>query len=143
MARNPGADNDGIRPVIRQREKVRALRIRPHAHTESKTFIIGAAIVDGMDIPPFKVGINADDNAPEWKYLYSVICELTVGSCTVDWLVNGSSVWSQAVTTVSSEEQVAPAIELAHGDRVTVLISDASVDASGLSACAVMVTSPS
>lgn len=146
MARNPGADNDGVRPHIRQREKVRALRIRPRAQSGTRNFIVGggADIVVGMVIPPYFTALNADDATPEWKTLLGFFgFLLTSGTCTVEWLFNEATVVAThaLTTTPPGEFTLATPIELAHGDTLRPTISAAS-GAVDLACAAIIGTSP-
>jgi hypothetical protein len=153
MARNPGADNDGIRPAIRQRERVRGLRIRPRGHAETKTFLVGGDITTGMYIPPFFAAVNPHDedgdnawpNMPEFKTIYRLRGILNTGLVTIEWTLNGSIFATQDLSTVAATGVVtldSPGIELAEGDMIQPTIADDS-GAADMAACVVILTSPS
>lgn len=135
MARVPkfGGEGDFIDRSRKQQEHIRQVRSQKRCHTESKTVIVSGDILSGLYVGPFTVSINADGNNPEFKLLHSFPGgSLRVGTCTVQWTVNGTNVGApQDVTTTADENPVVldPPLELAKGDKIRPTFTAASVDA--------------
>lgn len=103
MATGAGPSQDFVRRFERLEEHVRMLRIRPKAHTETKTFIVGGDIDSGLYVPPVFLNVNPDEESPEWKRLLSFHGILETGSIVAHWELNGDTVVdNHAITTTGS-----------------------------------------
>lgn len=139
MPRNPA--QLGLAGKLRRSGEIdRQIRVRPRGHTESKTFIVGAAISISTYIPPFFVGLDHDDRTPEWKLLLGFAAQLRAGTATLSWLHNDVTILSgHPVSTSRQVRDLTLPRELAHGDTIRPVIT-ASGSGSGLAAAAFIVT---
>ena len=128
-----------IRRYEQVERELRTQRIRRKGHTESKTFIVGGDFDTTVVIPKFWVGIDHDGETPEWKRLTGFAGDLEAGTATVEWSLNGTSLGTQDLSTTAALLDLDTPLDLAHGDRIQVTVT-ASSGASGLSACAYIVT---
>lgn len=92
MASGPDPSDDFVRRFARLEEEVRKLRIRPKAHTETKTYIVGGDIDTGLYVPPVFINVDPDEESPEWKRLVSFHGILATGEISVRWELNGDVV---------------------------------------------------
>lgn len=67
MASGAGPSHDFVKRFERLEGQVRDMRVRPKAHTETKTFIVGGDIDNGLYVPPVFLNTNPDEESPEWK----------------------------------------------------------------------------
>lgn len=143
MSRVPGRKDFGRR-VKRSEEQQRKERALRRGHTESKTFIVGGTISPALYVPPFFVAVDYDDETPEWKTLNGFRAQLSAGTATLDWLVNGSVIASQNVTTNPAHAPIvlADPLGLDTGDTIQIEVTAASLTAENLAAAAIMVTAP-
>lgn len=146
MARVPkfGGEGDFLDRSRKQQEHIRQIRSQKRCHTESKTVIVSGIIDAGLYVGPYRVAINTDGNNPEYKEIYEFPGgSLRVGTCTVQWTVNGVNVGDpQDVTTTPDENPIVldPPFQLADGDRVQPTFTAASVDAADYDGPVVMNT---
>lgn len=91
MAANPGArprDDDMLRRLL---DDQRLQRVRRRGHTETKTFIVGGEISTPLYVPPFCVGVDTDEDTPEFKRIVAFRAVLRIGTCTITWTINGAT----------------------------------------------------
>lgn len=143
MGLNP-ARPDLVGRLRRTNEQMRQERVRPRGRTLDPTFIVLGTVTAGMVVPAKIVGINPDDETPEWKRLFGFAAVLQVGTADISWYYNGGDTGvSMSITDVSlptvTYEFPTP-IDLAHGDTIYPLVTSASGDAQGLSAAAFFTT---
>lgn len=105
MASGAGPSHDFVKRFERLEGQVRDMRVRPKAHTETKTFIVGGDIDNGLYVPPVFLNTNPDEESPEWKRIVSFHGILQTGSIVVHWELNGVTVVpGHAITSTGSTD---------------------------------------
>lgn len=142
--RNP----DVLQQLASLHEQVRRLRTRlpdagsggGGAFTVEHTFQVDDAIA-GVTPPAWIAHAGTYGAAGEEKQLVGVYGILEAGTATVNVLHNGVEVADLAVSVVEATEAVAPAVDLASGDRL-LLTFESVVAAEGLSLTIVILHIP-
>jgi hypothetical protein len=131
-------------------EKVRLEKIRRKGHTETKTFIIGGDIYFDLYIPPFFIGVNADGDTPEFKYIHGFRGKVKVGNVSLEW--QHVSAETTEMTVVATQESITSTgtsdivtstllpFKVADGDYLQPVIIDAFGPASDLAAAVIFTT---
>lgn len=142
MGRNP-ARPDFIGRTINSEGALRQVRISPKGHTEVKTFVVGGALATSLFIPPAYLGVDYDGDTPEWKHLIGFAAVVRVGTVTLTWKRNGSSILTgHVVTTTSGFEDLDTPIPVATGDRIQATITAVGSSPADLSAAFFLTTVP-
>ena len=142
MGRNP-ARRDFVGRTLRTERALRQVRITPRSHTEVKTFIVGGFLEVGDPfIPPAYIGVNYDEESPEWKLLIGFAAIVNTGTVTLSWKHNADTVKTgHVVTTTSGYSDLTIPRMIANGDLVQPVITAAD-SANNLAAAFFMATQP-
>lgn len=132
--------DDFTKRFSRLEEQVRTLELRLKNHTETKTFLVPAAVSAGDYVPPFWAGVDTDGGHPETKRIHVFRGVLRGGTCTVAWLINGTQIGDDhVITTIANEFELLidpddyPMAFLTDGDtiRPSFVTADGAEDFSG------------
>lgn len=113
---------------------VRARKVRPIPHTETKTFIVNGTIATSIYIPPCRVSVI---QAPEWKRLIRFDAILESGSAVLDWYLDGDLLLAgvEVDDTGSGSTGVLPTpVDIPFGGGWLRVVIDDATDASHLAA---------